>query len=394
MPVEPVPVEPVPVEPVPVEPVPVEPEFCPEFDVVVPPFVAVTPLPGIRTVSEPTTTGGCCRATTVRAPPAPVATCRATGRTTAATASGRCGPARVVWSAVSPRSAAFSALREVPVHGSTAAGAAGATALCSATERLANGPRPAAVADRATTAPTPTTALASRAPRRRRAVPATGTATGAATTVGGLAGAPSSQEPSTTGISAVSGSGSARGPRAATAAPAATTILGSLSTATGRPSSAETICETSGIRDDPPTSRTAASSPGGVWACATARRSASTVSAIAGRIMSSNSVRHSRTMVCRPGSRTGIITSVSADRVSLAAVHSRRSPATAVCTAGSSGSRRSQASPSAARTCAKTASSKSTPPRRSMPVGRPWTANEPSGAFRTTAASKVPPPRS
>src|SRR5581483_11399022 len=46
------------------------------------------------------------------------------------------------------------------------------------------------------------------------------------------------------------------------AAPRATAYFGWVSTTTGRPISSETISATSGIRDDPPTSRTALSSSG------------------------------------------------------------------------------------------------------------------------------------
>ncbi len=126
----------------------------------------------------------------------------------------------------------------------------------------------------------------------------------------------------------------------------------------------------------------------------TARTKASTVSPIDGRIISSNSERTSRTCVFSPGNRTGITTSVSADRASLASLHSCRNLATAETIAGSEISNSPHASPTLERTCSNTSWSKSIPPRRSMPSERPSSSNSASGSLRTIAASKVPPPRS
>src|SRR6202012_1223982 len=67
------------------------------------------------------------------------------------------------------------------------------------------------------------------------------------------------------------------------AAPMAIAVVGSASTATGRRSSSDTSCETSGIRDDPPTSRTALRSSGVSPAELIARRSDRIVSSSAGR---------------------------------------------------------------------------------------------------------------
>ncbi len=179
----------------------------------------------------------------------------------------------------------------------------------------------------------------------------------------------------------------------AMAAPKEIASLGWASMAIGRPSSAPTIWATSGMRDDPPTSSTALMSSSFTPADRMARRRATMVSEMAGRIIASNSERVSRTSVCRPGSSTGIDTSVSLESASLASMHSWRSRATAAWAAGSSGSSASRASPTASRTWANTASSKSMPPRRSMPSGEPM-ISKPCAVRRTTAASKVPPPRS
>ena len=177
------------------------------------------------------------------------------------------------------------------------------------------------------------------------------------------------------------------------AAPKAMASFGWASMAMGRPSSAATIWATSGMRDEPPTSRTALISSFDTRAERMARRRATMVSEMAGRIIASNSARVRRTSVCSPGSSTGIDTSVSLDSASLASMHSCRRRATAACAAGSSGSSRSSPSCTAWRTWAYTASSKSMPPRRSMPSGVPMISN-PSCRRRTMAASKVPPPRS
>ena len=53
---------------------------------------------------------------------------------------------------------------------------------------------------------------------------------------------------------------------ASRAAPRATTCFGWASTTVGRPKASDTICATSGIREEPPTRSTADSSRGGTWA--------------------------------------------------------------------------------------------------------------------------------
>ncbi len=183
--------------------------------------------------------------------------------------------------------------------------------------------------------------------------------------------------------------------RAATAmaAPKEMASFGWASMAMGRPSSAATICATSGMRDEPPTSSTALMSSSATLAERMARRSAVIVSLTAGRTMLSNSLRVRRTSVCRLGSSTGIDTSVSLESASLASMHSWRRRAMAASAEASSGSSWSRASPTASRTWATTASSKSMPPRRSMPSGVPIDSN-PLAVRRTIAASNVPPPRS
>ena len=78
------------------------------------------------------------------------------------------------------------------------------------------------------------------------------------------------------------------------------------------------------MRDEPPTSSTAASCSGSTSALRSVRRSASIVSEIGTRIIDSNSTRVSRTSVWRPGSTTGIDASVSLESASFASTHSSR----------------------------------------------------------------------
>ena len=151
----------------------------------------------------------------------------------------------------------------------------------------------------------------------------------------------------------------------ASAAPIAVSALGFGATVTGRPRTSETTWVTSGRRADPPVSSTAETSSGLLPATSIARCSVAAVSSTAGRIISSNSARASRTVVSIPGSATGIRTSVSAESASLADAHSRRNRASAGRTAGSAGSMASQRSPSARRTWSNTISSKSSPPSSS-----------------------------
>ena len=157
----------------------------------------------------------------------------------------------------------------------------------------------------------------------------------------------------------------------ARAAPIATLCAGCGSTVAGTCSSAEIIWRTSGMREDPPVSRIVRTSIGLTPAARSARWVAAIVSASAGAIMPSSSERLSRTRMCRPGSATGMCVSVSSESASLASTQSRRSRASAAVTTSSSGSSRVAASPSAAITWPKTASSKSMPPRCSMPSGGP-----------------------
>ena len=124
------------------------------------------------------------------------------------------------------------------------------------------------------------------------------------------------------------------------AAPSATSCLGWLSSASGRPNAAESISLTSGIRDEPPTSTIAATSAAPTPDASSTRRIAETVSAIAGRSMSSNSPRVSRTDRVIPGSATGTTVSTLKESTSLASTQSRRSRASAVAVAGSVSSRR------------------------------------------------------
>ena len=88
---------------------------------------------------------------------------------------------------------------------------------------------------------------------------------------------------------------------------------------------AATCSATMGMRLEPPTRTMPARSPAPSEAEAIARSRAASVSATRGRTAASNSARVMRTSVVRPGNRTAIVVSVSADSASLAATHSARS---------------------------------------------------------------------
>ena len=177
------------------------------------------------------------------------------------------------------------------------------------------------------------------------------------------------------------------------AAPRATAYLGCASTRVGRFSAAVIIWATSGIREDPPTSSTALRSAGSTRAERSVRVSAPIVDSICARIMSSNSPRVSRMSKCRFGRNTGMAASVSTDSASLAAMQSCRSRARAMPVCGLLRSSSLSAPPELKLMCARIASSKSTPPSRSMPSGLPR-MSMPAPRLRSTVASKVPPPRS
>ena len=117
------------------------------------------------------------------------------------------------------------------------------------------------------------------------------------------------------------------------AAPSATAYFGCASISVGRSSASVIIRPTSGMRDEPPTSRTALRSAGSTSAERSVRVSAPIVDSTCARIMSSNSVRVSRTSKCRFGRNTGIVASVSTDSASLARMQSwrRRASAMPVC---------------------------------------------------------------
>ncbi len=119
------------------------------------------------------------------------------------------------------------------------------------------------------------------------------------------------------------------------AAPSATAYFGCASTTVGRPSSSEIIRETSGIRDDPPTSSTAESWVGSTCAERSVRTRVPIVDSTGARIMSSNSARVSRTSKWRLGRNTGIVVSVSTESASLASTQSWRSRASAMPVCGS-----------------------------------------------------------
>jgi hypothetical protein len=119
------------------------------------------------------------------------------------------------------------------------------------------------------------------------------------------------------------------------AAPSAIESFGCVATATGRPVDSRTISATSGIRDDPPTSRMPSRSPNSSPALCAARPSAATLSLIRGRINSSKSCRVRRISVSKPGSATWIEASVSVERASFARRHSSRKRSSAATVAGS-----------------------------------------------------------
>ena len=90
------------------------------------------------------------------------------------------------------------------------------------------------------------------------------------------------------------------------------------------------------------------------------------------RIMSSSSARVSRTDGCGPAAAPGSTSSVSTDSASLASTQSRRSRASAAVAVGVVRVQLASAVAAARRaTCRNTASSKSMPPRCSMPSGGP-----------------------
>ncbi len=180
---------------------------------------------------------------------------------------------------------------------------------------------------------------------------------------------------------------------ATNAAPSAIECFGWASTATGRPVASRTISATSGMREVPPTRRTRSTPSNPSPALLTARPSAPIVSVIRGRIISSNSSRVRRTSVWSPGRTTSIVVSVSDDRASFARRHSSRSRAMAASVAGSVGSTATPDVRTTAMTRVNIASSKSMPPSRSIPSGRPSCSN-PASVLRRIVASNVPPPKS
>ena len=148
-----------------------------------------------------------------------------------------------------------------------------------------------------------------------------------------------------------------------------------------------------GIRDVPPTSKMRETCSIPMWAEATARSSALTVSPTRGRTIDSNSSRVRRTSVCTPGNATAIVVSLSVDSASFARRQSDRKRAWAGRVNGSLRSAPETNPSSVESTCAITAWSKSIPPSRSIPSGTPMSSKR-SSVRRTNAASKVPPPKS
>ena len=219
------------------------------------------------------------------------------------------------------------------------------------------------------TAASPTTAPTARATSPLRLLPAGGGATGSGARTGACHAAAAAA-----GAAMAAGSTVGRLEAPTSAAPVAIANFGWASSATGRPVPARTISATTGIRDVPPTSSTRLTCSMVMPADATARSSARTVSATRGRTIFSNSSRVSRTSVCTPGSATGIVVSLSFDSASFARRHSTRSRAWPGSVLGSVRSAPDTSPPSDRSTWARTAWSKSMPPRRSMPSGMPMSS--------------------
>ena len=108
------------------------------------------------------------------------------------------------------------------------------------------------------------------------------------------------------------------------AAPSATVAFGSRWISSGLANRSEISCAASGIRDEPPTIRIAATSDSSTPAYSMASARHVTVLASASRIMPSNSPRVRRTLVRPAGSTTGMLAAVSADSVSFASTHASR----------------------------------------------------------------------
>ena len=183
----------------------------------------------------------------------------------------------------------------------------------------------------------------------------------------------------------------------ASAAPLAIAFFGSASTATGRPSCSETSCATSGIRDEPPTSRTAVSCVGGQpgGGDGAAQRGDGLLERRADQLLELAAVQPHRARGA--GQQTGTDASVSELSASLASVQLAAHPGHGRQHVRCRSRRgRSNASGAPARTWSNTASSKSMPPSCSTPSGRPSRAKPGlrAASLRSTAASNVPPPRS
>ena len=197
-------------------------------------------------------------------------------------------------------------------------------------------PAPPAAATPATAAPAATAPAAP--PAVSAPAPSPPPATSVAEAASTARTAPAAAAAAAAAAASLSACAASRRCSATNAAPSAIECFGCASTAIGRPVDSRTISATSGMRDDPPTSRMRSTPSKPRPALLTARPSAAIVSVIRGRIISSNSSRVRRISVWRPGRTTWIVVSVSDESASLARRHSSRSRAMAARTAGSFGS--------------------------------------------------------
>ena len=184
-----------------------------------------------------------------------------------------------------------------------------------------------------------------------------------------------------------------RGSSSDRAAPSATASFGWTSMATGRPIRWAITSPTTGMRLDPPASRTAWRSCAETAAEPSARCIAVMVRSTIGRKRSSTSDRVRRISPVRSGRSTAITTSSSVERLSLATTTSRRSRSSARRVVGSSPSTRPHRSPKCSTTSCITMASRSTPPTSPMPTGSPRISKAPPRRA-STVASNVPPPKS
>ncbi|MEZ5231438.1 MAG: hypothetical protein R2749_01810 [Acidimicrobiales bacterium] len=170
-------------------------------------------------------------------------------------------------------------------------------------------------------------------------------------------------------------------------------FLGCSSSEAATPSSRSTSSATNGTREAPPTRSTLCNDRTSTPASSRVACSTPMLCATNGSIISSSSRRVRRTASRPDGSDTLIVAAMSVESASLAATTSSRTARMMRAEDSASGSRRCNAPSRQRSTKPMMASSKSIPPKRSRPRGSPRTSKD-SSVLRSTAASKVPPPRS